>query len=405
MASTSKINKIAITGVLIMLSLLSACEDGGHFLFSDPYDYLSQEPTTARYPVFIESEPVLLAMYEPAYGSFIGLYTDTLPRPDGRVIAEVESALGVSHDTFMEVIRLGDSFPTLWVLECIAEQKIPVIVILPPETGNPFGNRWEDILTETAMAFSEFPVPMFVVLYPIGPSWAPADAATYIAFFRYARAIFAQHAPHVAFIWSVDADMKDFSDNFMNYFPGRLAVDWVGLSLFASSCEPIEIPVDFYYAFQHDFPIMLNIGISHFSTTDHRYRIAETAATLEKVYHTILTDFPRVKMINYMDISRFEYNGRDYRISQDPGLRIAYLDSIQGFSPPSGGLDSASIPIRSAYNAFVEEGRIYLDVRILEEMGKPVPGQTRWIDGARRVDMSLLELSAEVGERRIVLQR
>ena len=390
--------------LLLALFFMSACEDGGHFLFDDLYESYDEEAAQTRYPVFFESELMQLAMYELAEGSFFGMYTDVLPGFDGRIIAAHESALGVNHAAFMEVMHLGDDFPLMWVLECIAEHKMPVIVILPPEVGGPFGNHWEAMLTETAIAFGQLPVPMFVVFYPVShnPPW---DGDTYIAFFRYARALFATHAPKVAFVWAVDGDVHNFND----YFPGNLAADWAGLSLFTTpdalsdGDDMLAHVMDFYQAFQRDMPIMLNLGISHFSTEDHRYLIAETAVVLEQIYTTIQRDFPRVKMVNYMDISRLGYNGRDYRISADAALRYAYWNGTQGFvSEVPRAFDDGFVtqPIKSAYSAYVEAGRVYLDVRIVtDELGisfPPFSGQTRWVDGARRVDAALLGIHAAV---------
>ena len=376
--------------------LLTGCEDGGHFIFSDPYEYLNEDIGPTRHSVFFESAPMQLALHEPLTGTLIGMYTDAAPMPDGRVIASVEFATGVNHASFKEVMRLGEGFPTMWMLECIAEQKIPVIVILPPEYGSPFAGDWEYLLTETAKAFAQFPVPMFAVFYPVqaNSGW---DTDTYIAFFRYARSIFARYAPHVAFVWSVGADVS----NFMDFFPGNLATDWVGLSLFSSAADisyDLGLMVNFYHDFHQDFPIMLNIGVSHFSTVDHRYLIAETSAALKKIYQHILSDFPRVKMVNYMDINRQFYNGRDYRISADPSLRAAYQNSVIGFEQSLENFSDTFViqPIRSLYAAIIDNNRIYLDARIIEtELNLPVHNiQFKWLDGTRYVDAQLLGIDA-----------
>ena len=402
---------IFIVGALLgALFFLSACEDGGHFLFEDTSEDmldLHHNYQYGRHAVFFKSAPMQLAMYEPPHGSFIGMYTDAIQGLDGRVIAAHEAAIGVRHAAFMEVMYIGGDFPLLWVLECIAEQKIPIIVILPPEEEDFFSGNWEEILTETAAAFAEVPVPMFAVFFPV-PKNSDWDAATYIAFFRYARAIFAIYAPHVAFVWTVDADKENFKENFKDYFPGNLAVDWVGLTLFSTSLEIPEYIMHFYHAFQRDKPIMLNLGLSHFSTADHRYRIAETAAVLEQIYHTIKRDFPRVKMVNYMDVNRLDYDGHDYRISMDTALQAAYRDSIRGFITEfPQNFDDALItqPIRSVYCAYIENGRIYLDIRIVaSELGMPVPGPVRWIGGTQRVDAGLLDIRAEIDQGHVWLR-
>jgi len=395
--------KFIVGALLAALFFLSACENGGHFLFEDPPENIldMHQNQYGRHTVFFESAPMQLAMYEPPLGSFIGMYTDALEGRDGRVIATHEAAIGVHHAAFMEVMHIGGDFPLLWVLECVAEQKMPIVVILPPEEGDTFGANWEAILTETAVAFGSVPVPMFVVFYPVpqNPVW---DAATYIAFFRYARAIFAIHAPHVAFVWAVDAGKENFKETFNDYFPGNLAVDWVGLTLFSGSLEMSEYIAYFYHVFQRDMPMMLNLGLSHFSTEDHRYRIAETATALEYIYHTIRRDFPRIKLVNYMDVSRLDYDGHDYRISMDVVLQAAYRDSVRGFMtefPQNFDDTLMTRPIRSAYSAYIEDGRIYLDIRtVTSELGQPVSGLIRWIGGTERIDAAVLDMRVEVGE-------
>ncbi|MCL2398468.1 MAG: hypothetical protein FWC91_01825 [Defluviitaleaceae bacterium] len=392
--------------------LLSSCEDGRHLIIYDlPIDDafdVQDEPYQTRHLVFIESQPMRLAMHEPSEGAFIGMYTDAIPGFDGRVIAAIESSLGVNHAAFMEVMHLGSEFPYLWVLECIAEQKIPILVILPPENGVPFGSHWQEILTETATSFGQFPIPMFVVFYPVSAETNSWDPATYIAFFRYARAIFAAHAPSVAFIWSIDAELENFED----YFPGDLAVDWVGLSLFSQSTDLspdlLERAMRFYHTFHQNKPIMLNFGISHFSTADHRYRISETAIALKQIYRAIKSDFPRIKMINYMDIVRLDLTGQDYRISIDPALRAAYQESVGDFitvAPRSFDNSAVSQAIRSSYFAHVEDGIVYLDTRILEEeLSISVPGQTEWIDGTRKVNAALLDINVEIDQGHVWLR-
>jgi len=300
----------------------------------------------------------------------------------------------------MDATRLGDPFPLLWILECIAEQKMPITVILPPEEGAPFGSHLTEELIETAIFFGAFNLPMFIVFYPVEDNsrWNPTD---YIAFFRQARAIFATHAPKAAFVWSVDVHL----DNFSAFYPGELAVDWVGLSLFCQQPDTLEQAVAFYHKFQNVAPIMLNIGVAHFTIEGHRYHINEAAIALNQIYSTILNEFPRVRMVNYMNLSRVSETGQDYSISGDAALREAYRKSVEGFltEMPRNGDDLEIIQaLRSAYYAYVEDGRIYLDLRIVtEELGMPITSEMRWIGGARRVDVDLLGIRAELRDGQV----
>jgi len=382
---------------LLLLLVLTACEDGRHFFVRD--DILDYEPEVqqVRHPVFLGSETMRLAMHEPPKGTLIGMYTDNLDQSD-RMIRQIESTVGVSHAAFMDVMRLGDPFPLLWILECIAEQKIPITVILPPENGAPFGSYLTEELIEAAIFFGAFNLPMFIVFYPVEDNWNPSD---YIAFFRQARAIFANHAPQAAFVWSVDVDIE----NFLSFYPGELAVDWVGFSLFCQESESLERSVTFYNKFQNIAPIMLNLGVPHFTTDGHRYHINEAADALHQIYNTILNEFPRVRMVNYMNLSRISETGQDYSISGDAALREAYRKSVEGFlteMPRSTDDIETMQALRSAYYAYVEEGRIYLDLRIVtEELGMPITSEMRWIGGARRIDVDSLGIKAELRDGQV----
>jgi len=406
-----KVKQISLVfwaNVLIVLALFTACnEPSHHFRTIDHTHSREQEPdySSVYYTVFFGAEAIPTAMHEPAIGALIGFYTEAPPRFDGRIIATHEDSLGVQHDAFMHTMLLDDDFPLLWLLECMAEQKLPVFVIGPPETGSPFNHG---LLNEVIPAFGQFSVPMLVVFYPLSAdtNWNPDY---YIAFFRHARVLFAQHAPNAAFVWAVDASME----NYMRYYPGDLAVDWVGMTLFIEN-EDSDIWTsldEFHRTFQHEKPIMLNVGISHLSNVDRRYRVHEAKAIMDDFYKTIGGNFPRVKLINYLDVNRMNYTGaeggHDYRIHIDSVLRAAYQESTANFLAARATLDEMDvIPLRSAFAAISEnEGQVYLDVRtITDELNQPMPPRTRWKDGSRRVNVETLEGWAVCHEHRHVFK-
>ena len=384
---------------LLLLLAFTACEDGSRFFVRDDAPDYEPEVQQVRHPVFLGAETMRLAMHEPPAGTLISMYTDNLGQSD-RIINQVESSVGVSHAAFMDAMHLGDPFPLMWILECIAEQKIPITAILPPQNGTAFSAYLAEELVEAAIFFGAFNLPMFIVFYPIesNSAWNPAD---YIAFFRQARSIFATYAPQAAFIWSVDANL----DNFSNFYPGELAADWVGLSLFCQNPESLEQAIAFYHKFQNVAPIMLNLGVPHFTVEGHRYHVSEAASALNLIYSTILNDFPRVRMVNYMNLSRINETGQDYSISGDAALREAYRKSVEGFLTEmprnTDHLETTQV-LRSAYYAYVEEGRIYLDHRIVtEELGMPITSEMRWIGGTRRIDVDLLGIKAELRDGQV----
>ena len=69
-------------------------------------------------------------------------------------------------------------------------------------------------------------------------------------------------------------------------------------------------------------------------------------------------------------------------------ITLHFLEKLGQFlqSMQNTNVIEAIQPIRSAYYAYVEDGLVFLDFRILtEELHQPAPRESRWIDGARRV--------------------
>ena len=134
------------------------------------------------------------------------------------------------------------------------------------------------------------------------------DVAGYLAFYRYARSVFREYAPHVAFVFTVfEADVLDSLD----YYPGDAYVDWIGLNLFLP-IDPVTGDFDdaylnrldaLYFTFQNNKPLIVTLAVSHFTTADHSYHLHEAGKQIKSLYSKLLNNYARVKAIVYYDLN------------------------------------------------------------------------------------------------------
>jgi len=248
-------------------------------------------------------EPLVLSRFEPHSGTYIGAYIRSERIVAGNIEA-FEQMTGRSHSFYTYFLKLGQRFPSDWVLNCIAHMKTPNIVIEPSNIADPFNER---LLRDTARSFGEIHVPMFVHFYPISHD-ARYNADEYIAFFRAAHEYFSRYASNVAFVWVIDADSLHLMDVM---YPGDEYVDWVGINLFVDSHMTIEdvktILDTFYFHFHERKPIFISqLGVSHFSTTDHAHRVAEASLMMAQIFEAIELYYPRIKAVNYMSVNSID---------------------------------------------------------------------------------------------------
>ena len=241
--------------------------------------------------------------FEPIEGTYIGAYIQSDRIVAGDIMA-FEQFVGREHSFYTYFLNMGQPFPSEWVLNCIAHMKTPNIVLLPGNIEQPFD---EHLLRETARSFGEINVPMFVHFFPVSHS-AAFTADEYAAFFRMAREYFNRYASNIALVWAIDAESLHLMERF---YPGDDYVDWVGINIFIDSqmsFYEVRLKLDtFYFHFQSRKPIFISqLGISHFTTRNHAYHVAEAIRMMELIFEAIIKDYPRIKAVNYMS-----FNGLD----------------------------------------------------------------------------------------------
>jgi len=285
-----------------------------------------------RFNLFVTRTNLELRKLEPESGIYLGAYINS-DRAIGGTITAFEELMGVSHAIYAHTMDAGSEFPFTWVLELASTMKTPLITIHPAYRFAPFDLH---LIEQTARDAGKFNFPLFINLFPVS-RYMNYNAVEYVAFFRRAREIFAEHAPNAALIWSVH-----FEDVFNTepFYPGNNYVDWVGISAFANISDGQHIDImrhisHFYFRFQHEHPIIITqLGVSYFTTTNFTFHTRQAAAEIERIYNTVANNFPRIKAIVYASFDNTDFqNGRglnNFRITGELPLIESYARVTSG---------------------------------------------------------------------------
>lgn len=318
----------------------------------------------ALFTVFTEEDYARpMALYEEDR-CYLGASTTQDPLIQGD-IAAFETKIKQSHDLYGYTMRMGEAYPLQWILECYSASKIPVITLFPYDGYDVFNLEYAE---ETAEAFGILKIPVFVELFPNPQSYGqtPKD---YIDFYKTVREIFQKKANNVAFIWSVGNGDPAES---IPFYPGDKVVDWVGIHHFQYADQNIEALQKrlsyFYFTFQEKKPIMITkMGISHYSTKDHKYMITETAKAITDFYEILSNQYPAVKGVLYYDGSNIDdapqnAERNDYTITAYGELARAYENaiSIDFFTNQK---PSKYLPYRCPFLGIVWKEAVYIDKR------------------------------------------
>ena len=293
--------------LFILTLILSGCgaessDPGAGEEAAEPYTAVLSPDRVERFKLFTE-QMLVSGPYEPAAGAYIGAYilSDRIVMGD---IQAFEALTGIEHSFYTYFLKMGQPFPTEWILDCIARMKTPNIVLTPRNIEDPFN---ESLLRESAVRVGEIFVPIFVHLFPVSRS-AAYDPEEYTAFFRTAREYFNRYASNAALVWSIDADSLHLMDR---HYPGDDYVDWVGINIFVDSdmsLEDVRSRLDFFYFnFNERKPVFISqLAISHFSSRNHAYHISGASHIMEELFKSFINEYPRIRAINYMSFNAID---------------------------------------------------------------------------------------------------
>ncbi len=369
---------------------------------------IPQKSDIEQYTLFIRQNDFPLEKYEPTQKCWIGADI-TLDKTVNGDISMFEEKMSYEHDLYANSMKLGDSYPFAWILECIGASKTPVLEILPQNQDSPYD---KDLLIKTAKDAGELNIPIFIKLYPFCKE-VGYNKNEYISFFKKASDTFRQHAPNVAIIWSVCSD--DAFDS--SYYPGDEYVDWVGIDIkqdiSQSDDNNVFNPVNknleyFYLSFQKQKPIMItSLSISHYSTLNMKYYITEAASEINKIYKAIAEKHPRIKGIIYKSYNEIDFREPDaerakktynnFLLAEDDGIKEAYADAVSKdrFSSPDSN-EMADTEIISPFPAYRDRAAYFISEKSLrydiEVVGLDLlKGNELYINGSKYYDLETLK--------------
>ena len=365
--------------------------------------------TTGPIPFAIQylTNNIARAMYEPTGGTYIGAWLGPHTTK-----SNFEALTEKKHAVFARDFYIGDEFPTTWILQCIAAQAAPLIVLR-------LSSQQEDAfplaeLAAFAFELGNFNIPAFIVFNPLtlDTEMYPED---YVLLYRYARIIFRSHAPMSAFVWH-SYDNEATAESL--FYPGHDAVDWVSLGILAPQGADgflVDIPTyltPFYLNWQYHKPIMLlPVGVGHFSRRDYVYRVPQAAVEITRVYEILRNNFPRLGLVVYRDHGSTTPQGDDFSLTHETKLIHAYRDAIGDdhfISRVTSASEDGFAWKLSLFNGYYKDGEIYIDREVLTARGhNPIPSTTTTINERPHINVdaiSGLKIAADHTRRIIYIQ-
>ncbi|OON99787.1 MAG: hypothetical protein ATN35_10885 [Epulopiscium sp. Nele67-Bin004] len=268
------------------------------------------------------NEQLDLAVYEPAEGVYLGVYSQDIDYFENTL--DTEMAFRVMQYT------VNDPVTSIDILDCIANQQLPYVKYLFDDT-EPITSLYY-LIGDISTTSTRYSTPIFIELYPLTQN--VTNPIEYKEKFQEAYQIIKKYIPEAVIVWSLD--YSEIEDIYM-FYPGDDVVDWVGLNIYMYKYFDNELVdydisdnIDLWYkTFQSTKPLMITgLGISSFSQIDHTYYIADAKNKLKYFYEEMLDCYPRIKGILYSDVDMRKVGGvDDFRISIDFDI-IDYVSNL-----------------------------------------------------------------------------
>ena len=269
-----------------------------------------------------------LKKYEPEEDCYSGIFIE---QTEGDFIEEFEDFTKSSPSIYMYRLKLGESYPLSWILNCYSNLKTPFITILPPEKEKDLFNK--QLIKNMAKDFGHLQIPMFISIYPVNNYFIDKNEE-YIKFLQEAKTYFELYAPNVAIVWSVD---KDLVYNTKDFYPGDSYVDWIGIDIYENIGEDNKLNIMFkefdyiYKNYSSKKPIFINLAISHFGSTSYNYNISDKVNEINRYFNSIPYKYKRLKMINYINYDTFKtskVNKQNYLVTDNKKILETYTEVL-----------------------------------------------------------------------------
>lgn len=252
-------------------------------------------------------------------------------------IGNFERKSGINNDVYVSRISSNDDFSSAFLLECAAQNKIPMIILDKNVT------KIQNIAKE-CKNISPF---MFIAL----------DYENDVALYNKNAAIIKKEAPSIAVMWDIDYD----SDLFV--MPEK--VDWVLINfsekiengVIDSKISELRKAINYF----GNYCVALNVSIENFSSEDHKYYIDLWQNEVKSVY-SLSNDYENIGLINYVsdsDVNK-SYGSSDISNSNDLSL---CLKNVTDTLNPNRRWKSTDVV------AYLSDGTAYIDYKEAIKLG------------------------------------
>ncbi|MCL1925317.1 MAG: hypothetical protein FWF50_07025 [Defluviitaleaceae bacterium] len=299
---------------ILFLLILVACNATSYINYDEYIE--AEQASYVKNPIFTE----MLRTTSPGEHSSYVQIGAFLPQN----ISSFESQTAL-HNIYALNMYLTN-FDELRFLEIISARRTPLIIISHRDRLMPFDKTY---LESFARNLGLFSTQTFIKFFPNARA-NNYNASDYVEFFKYARNVFREHAPHSIFVWNIfENDVLDSHQ----FFPGLDYVDWLGITQKVyltekrTHREGTRERFNFFYHNYFSLPIMVTFGVSHFSTINHSYHISEAVNFLKKHYDFLL-NFPRVRAIIYSEENSLSSQD-NFSITINQTILEAYNEAIR----------------------------------------------------------------------------
>jgi hypothetical protein len=292
------------------------------------------------------------ARLEPGYGCYVGAFIDREDGLDTGFVGNGQShkdpegfneATGKRHAMFFTYLAYGRPFPSRWVSVLRQRGAAAHIVWEPKSTSAVRDDRY---LQRFAQDCANSRVPIFLRFAgEMNGDWTPyhSDPDAYRRMFQSVSNVMHRVAPNVAMVWCPN-DIPE--DRITAYYPGREAVDWVGVNFYsvlyndgdrARSADwrnPADSLRFVYHTYSRIHPIMVGEwAATHLSVVDRVEKADFAEAKIAQLYTALPRLYPRVKAVNWLSMNTIEHAmpGRqlnDFSLLANPSVASMYRGMV-----------------------------------------------------------------------------
>ncbi len=279
--------------------------------------------------------------YAPETGCYLGAYIRLDEVVKGDVDA-FEKLVAKKHATYFRYVGYGAPFPFRWVQSLHQRGAVPHIAWEPNDGLGPV--RDDEYLRGWAEAAAHSGGPIFLrYASEMNGTWQAysGDPDHYIAKWQLVCRVMREVAPNVAMIWCPFATPRA---TITQYYPGDGWVDWVGVNIYSvhhydgqldmpANDDPRELLRYVYDLYADRKPIAIcEYAATHYCAACGRDVTDLGLRQMTRLYKSLPTDFPQVKMINWfcVDAARNGLAHNDYSITSSERMLQRYRDLTSG---------------------------------------------------------------------------